>query len=268
MYTYDLAIPEFKSTAAEAIDLLQKILEGVPATNEALKVTPDHSLFTGGMKCDSLYVLREGNVKYERNGRLLYIYEEGDLIGFEYIYMDPSARLNTDFAVIVDEYSSSDLYNAIGSDMNKLMAWNRFLSLHINLQNMIISDLIKVQVSHTPEIRNYETGDIIIEEGTRGNEVFTMLSGSAEVYVGNVRVGEIHDSETFGAIAVLTGMERTATVKAESPCTIVVAAKESYKELLASQPNAVVKLVEDMTRVIVSTNNRVVKLTEKLASKE
>ena len=80
MYTYDLAIPEFKDRAAEAIELLRKILADVPAKAEAVKVTPQHAVFTGGMSRDSLFVLREGNVKYERNGRLLYIYEEGDLI--------------------------------------------------------------------------------------------------------------------------------------------------------------------------------------------
>ena len=238
MYTFDIVIPEFKDAASEAIDLLRKVLEGVPAKNEALKITPKHSLFRGGMKSDSLYVLREGNVKYERNGRLLYIYEEGDLIGFECIYMDTSAKLMTDFAVVVDEYRLSDFYDSISTNRNKFAAWNRFLSLHINLQNMIISNLIKVQATHPPDIRSYGPGDLIIEEGSPGDEVYTMLSGTADVYVEGVHVGEIYDSETFGAIAVLTDIERTATVKAKTPCTIVVAARETYKDLLASQPNA------------------------------
>lgn len=90
---------------------------------------------------------------------------------------------------------------------------------------------------------------------------------SADAYAGDVRVGEMHDSETFGAIAVLTGVKRTATVKAEMLCTIVVAEKENNKGLLASQTNAVLKLIEDMPRVIVSTNNRAVKLTKELALK-
>ena len=119
-----------------------------------------------------------------------------------------------------------------------------------------------------PKFATMNLGDVIIEEGSREMKCLPFSAAPQRSMQVCVRVGQIHDSETFGAISVLTGMKRTATVKAETPCTIVVATKENYKDLLASQPDAVIKLVEDMTRVIVSNNNRIVKLTKELASKD
>lgn len=261
MYSLELSTPEFKKMALESSALLETILRDIPAKSESVTVPAADPLFSGGMKADSIYVLSEGNIKYERNGRLLYILEPGDLIGSEYIYMDSEARLKTDFAVIVDEYLYDDVYDVICGDRKMLSSWNRFLSLHINIQNIIISELSKSQVQYVPTIRNYEEGEVIIQEGTKGDEVFTLLSGSADVFVGDVQVGEVRDGESFGAIAVLTGVPRTATVKASGACTIIAAAEDSYKAQLASNPNAVIKLVEDMTRVIVSTNEKVIALS-------
>ena len=114
-----------------------------------------------------------------------------------------------------------------------------------------------------PDIKNFAHGDIIIEEDTKGEEVFTMLSGKAEVYVRDTKVGEISDSETFGAISVLTGMPRTATVKANGSCTVVTTKGESYMKLIMAEPERVKKLVEDIARLIVSTNDKVVELSKK-----
>ena len=52
-----------------------------------------------------------------------------------------------------------------------------------------------------PEVRNYEQGDIIIQQGAKGDEVFTLISGNAHALVGETVVGEVKCDEIFGAIA-------------------------------------------------------------------
>ena len=97
-----------------------------------------------------------------------------------------------------------------------------------------------------------------------GTPFLKLLSGVAEVYVSDVMVGEIHTDEIFGAIAALTGLPRTATIKAVTPCTVVVIDKESFNHLIETRPNTIFKLAEDMTRVIVSTNEKLVNMSKRL----
>ena len=166
--------------------------------------------------------------------------------------------------LILDEYSVDILYDEIKKNPVKFELWNRYLSLQINVHGLLISSLMKAEVEYKPTVKKFGRGDVIIEENSTGTEVYTMLSGVAEVYVSDVMVGEIHTDEIFGAIAALTGLPRTATIKAVTPCTVVVIDKESFNHLIETRPNTIFKLAEDMTRVIVSTNEKLVNMSKQL----
>jgi len=73
-------------------------------------------------------------------------------------------------------------------------------------------------------------------------------------------VGDIRRDELFGAIAALTDTPRTATVKADVSCSVLVVPSTSFKALLTSRPDTVTKLIEDMARTIISTNDKILSL--------
>lgn len=171
--------------------------------------------------------------------RLLYFYEEGDFIGLEKDYFDSTTEMIIDFCIHVDRYSLSDINAVLMKNEKKLELWNDYMALQISIHSLIITSVMKEQVSYTPDIKNYEPGQVIIEENSEGEE-----------------------DETFGTIAALTKMKRTATIIAKTDCTVIVATKEGYEALLAARPNAVIKLVEDMSRVIVSCNEKIVELSK------
>ncbi|MDH5473810.1 MAG: cyclic nucleotide-binding domain-containing protein, partial [Gammaproteobacteria bacterium] len=114
-----------------------------------------------------------------------------------------------------------------------------------------------------PEIRQYNEQDTIIEEGGTDNEVYTLLSGSADVLVKDTQVGVIKRDEIFGAIAALTGTPRTAKVVATSDCTVLVVPSDRFQDLLKKRPDTVTKLIEDMARTIVASNQKIVDLSSK-----
>ena len=105
---------------------------------------------------------------------------------------------------------------------------------------------------------------MIIQQGSKDNEVFTLMSGAAQVIVNDTIVGEVKRDEVFGAIAALTGTPRTATVKAASQCSVLVVPDTHFKELLKSRPDTMTKLIEDMARTIISGNEKIVALSKKI----
>jgi len=263
MYSLELDMAEFKKLNFEARDLLSSVFSGIAPKSEAMTIPAQHTLFGGFEEHDSFFILRDGNLKNESRGRLLFIYEEGDLIGFEKTLVPAESKLMTDFAIIVDEYDKKTVLDELAGDREKLEKWHKYLALQFNLFSLMLAHLMRDTAVYVPTIRNYEPGDVIIKENTEASEVYSMLDGRANAFVDGIKVGEIKPDELFGAIAALTGTTRTASVIADTFCTVIVSTRSGFKKMLESNPNTVDKLVEDMARVIVSTNTKIVEMSKK-----
>jgi len=64
--------------------------------------------------------------------------------------------------------------------------------------------------------RRFAAGDTVTQEGAGGAGFFVVEQGQAEVQVEGVTRGTIGAGDYFGEIALLTGSDRTATIKATS----------------------------------------------------
>jgi CRP-like cAMP-binding protein len=64
--------------------------------------------------------------------------------------------------------------------------------------------------------RRFAQGDTVTQEGAGGAGFFVVEDGQAEVTVNGERRGTIGPGDYFGEIALLTGSDRTATIKATS----------------------------------------------------
>ena len=64
--------------------------------------------------------------------------------------------------------------------------------------------------------RRFSAGNTVTQEGAGGAGFFVVESGEAEVTVDGQPRGTIRDGDYFGEIALLTGSDRTATIKATS----------------------------------------------------
>ena len=64
--------------------------------------------------------------------------------------------------------------------------------------------------------RRFGSGDTVTQEGAGGAGFFVVEDGTAEVTVDGSPRGTIGPGDYFGEIALLTGSDRTATIKATS----------------------------------------------------
>ncbi len=92
-------------------------------------------------------------------------------------------------------------------------------------------------------VRQFSSGSTIIEQGERleGDECFyVVLSGIASVYVEDKisktqkRVADLGAGEFFGEISILTGQERTATIKASSPVELFEIPGDIFSQFVES----------------------------------
>ena len=257
---HNLKIPE----QCEA--LWQTCQSLVPELLKNISVQGNDVLITSKKPIDPesgcVYLVKEGTINEVFEGQLMVIYEEGDLIGVEGILQAKSSRYENDFAVKAIEYNGQQLLEEIMTDKNRFLALNKYLSCLAQSYQLLMCHFSQQDTSFNPDFRHYDTGDVIIEENTEGDEVFTLISGSAKVIVDNTEVGEINPDEIFGAIAALTNTNRSASIIATSPCDTIVVKSDNFRELLAARPDTVQKLVTDMARTIVSSNERIIELSK------
>ncbi len=258
MYTLDEQPTEFEALNMRCAGLIGEILTHVPVLKSRSTILSSQTLFSNPAEKGTLYFLVEGMLAYVKDGRTLFFFSEGDLVGLENHFGTNNSKLCSDFAVTVDEYSYQDLKRKIAESSKLQDLWNQYFTTQFNLFSLMISTLVKGHSDLTPMVRFYQSGDIIISQGSEAKEVYNMIEGHADVFVKGIKVGEILTDEIFGALGVLVQKPRTADVIATKKCMVLCLPKEHFVELIETRPHTVLKMVEDMARTIVELNAKVV----------
>jgi CRP-like cAMP-binding protein len=97
-----------------------------------------------------------------------------------------------------------------------------------------------------------EPGRKVLRQGERGDAVFVLLSGVAEVFVDGAAapVAVLGAGDPFGEIGFLTSEPRTADVVARSPCEVLVLSGEFLQRFLRKEPAIASKVLLDLSRVL------------------
>jgi CRP-like cAMP-binding protein len=103
--------------------------------------------------------------------------------------------------------------------------------------------------------KSYAAGDVIIEHGSVGTEVFFITSGSAHVlhHTESGRVisfARVDGGNLFGELAAIDGRPRSATVAAEQACEVAVMGAEEFRKHLMSEPLVARSLMERFVGII------------------
>lgn len=257
---HNLAVPAKCSELWQTChSLVPELLKGCTIKTSDLLIPSNNPI---DPQSKSVYLVKEGTVNETYDGQIIVIFETGDLIGVDGLLQTKISTYENDFAIKVDEYDGEQLLDEIFNDKNKFLLLNQYLSCLNQSYQILMTHFCQQDTSFNPEFRHYNEGDVIIEENTEGNEVFTLVSGSTKVIVNNTEVGEIHKDEIFGAIAALTNTKRNATVIATSNCEAIIIKNNNFRGLLAARPDTVQKLINDMARTIVSCNDRIMELSK------
>ena len=205
---------------------------------------------------EQLYRIERGNVGAYQDGRLVMYFEPGDLIGLTDCYRLPSLRLAIEESVDVTRFEADTVLKDVNKDKESQAIWSSFLLTWVALMQDGFARYMQTPAQTNTGFLNFAKDEVIIEQGASASEVFTILSGSADVFVDGTHVGEVLQDEIFGAMAVFTGEPRSATVKAREDCSVLAVPKEEFISLIQSHPQTTMTMIENMARRIQMLNQQ------------
>ena len=107
------------------------------------------------------------------------------------------------------------------------------------------------------ELRRFDAGKVVIQQGNQTNCLYVLIEGSVEVLKDDVMVAiASQPGLVFGEMAVLLGGPHTATVRAAKPCAFYIV--ENPHAFLKESPAMCLHLCELMARRLDSLNKYLV----------
>lgn len=209
------------------------------------------------VKQPSLCRVTGGSIAVQAENKLLFYWDEGDAFqSADFLGVAPALQLHVEDGVTLAVLSAEALQGnaAIATELDRIGRQHRQILM------LLVGRLVTPEDRPQPGFHRYADGEAIITQGDEAEYVYTILEGAADVMVDGVKVGEIKEEEIFGAMAVLTGQRRAATVLARGSCSVMMVARDDFATLVNSHPNLFINLLRDMSRTIVSLNERVVHL--------
>lgn len=100
----------------------------------------------------------------------------------------------------------------------------------------------------------YRNGDLIVRQGESGDCMYVIQSGRVEVLHEKdgkaVRLGVLGEGDTFGEIAILERVARSATVRALGEARVLTVDKRTLLRRVHEDPSLVFHIVQGMARRI------------------
>ncbi|GAA6136130.1 cAMP-binding protein CbpA [Oceaniserpentilla sp. 4NH20-0058] len=212
---------------------------------------------------EQLGLIRSGLVTVINDDVDVACFEPGDIIGLHRVFGLPCGRLRADDTVEIELVHRDDFMEYINSDPHRQHRFSNYLLTCMGFYEVMLSHYHRQSHVQAPTgFQNVAKGGVMISEGDFADTVYQLISGSADVTVKGVTVGEVLSGEIFGAMAAFTGEKRTATVIAREESQLLAIPKVEFVNLIKAQPEVAVTLLENMSRRIQSLNEQ---LTEEVA---
>ena len=105
-------------------------------------------------------------------------------------------------------------------------------------------DVVRRLVDGAAE-RRFLPGNVILEEGAPGREIYLVVEGAVEIVKGQdeILLGQRHAGELVGEMAFLEDRPRSATVRAAAPTVLLEFSERKLREVLADQPELLYRTV-------------------------
>ncbi len=189
-------------------------------------------------------LLHEGVFRLEHAGRLVRLYEEGDLAPAGLRPEFAGFRLASDFAAEVSVLDDAALLAAISSDSSLLGHAFALHDCEIAIALLLCAALASDTAAPELDLREVAAGEAIVREGEPAAALYQMVSGEAAVTLEGTEIGEIVADEIFGEVSLLAGLPRVSTVTARTDCLLHVIHEPDVAALMRARP----RLAEEMAR--------------------
>ena len=92
-------------------------------------------------------------------------------------------------------------------------------------------------------IREYEAGDVVMQEGEKGDELFIVLTGSVSVVRGEATLSRLGPGEHVGEMALIRAVPRSASVIADVASECISIRRSDFFEILRREHELAIKFL-------------------------
>jgi CRP/FNR family cyclic AMP-dependent transcriptional regulator len=110
-----------------------------------------------------------------------------------------------------------------------------------------------LELAKVTEDMEVEEGKVLTREGKSGSEFFVIVDGEVSVTKNGQEIRRLGPGDFFGEIALLEDTPRTATVVAKTPLRFFVLTRQSFRSMLAHQPELEQKVLAALAERVRAT---------------
>lgn len=235
--------------------LIDSLLEGFTLSGDALESNHSTDIFNN-QPDTLLFRISEGYINYSVRGKLVTVFEEGDLVGLPRSLGLAEGIYSCSEPCTLTPMDRDALITHVNSDVQRQKNWTYFLVCQQHIYHQALAHEIRTDFQPQAGFQHYQAGDIIIQQGDLADKVYTLLEGHADAVCDGIKVGIINTGEIFGALAVFTRQPRMASVIATSDCLVLAVRKEEFVDLIDHKPQVCMSLIEEMAEKINQLNNQ------------
>jgi len=89
---------------------------------------------------------------------------------------------------------------------------------------------------HQTDLQELPAGQVLFKEGERGNFMYVLISGTAEIIVRNRMMETAGAGTIVGEMAIIDDSARSATVVAKTDCKFLPIERERFNFLVQQKP--------------------------------
>ena len=131
-------------------------------------------------------------------------------------------------------------------------------SLTLQISGIPLFDDLTVEETDTLEqyliIKTVPKGSIVYKEGSHGSSVCFVVDGELGIY--KTRAGKeteisaLSKGESVGEMAIIDGLTRSATVKANTDTTALILKRADFDKLINDNPTIGIKILKGLARLL------------------
>ncbi len=176
------------------------------------------------------------------------------IIGDPKLLPSEGAYLPAPYRVVPFPWRGTALVDAVGAAIEGYRRAKREELAQALRQSNLLKALSPAQIrwlAGKVEVRRYESGQVVVEEGERGDGLYIIRFGEVQV-LGSLRgeeveLGRLGRHEQFGEISLLTGQPRSATVITTLDSELFFVPQEDFDELLRIRPELAIRLSQSLS---------------------
>ena len=110
-----------------------------------------------------------------------------------------------------------------------------------------------------PVTLEWKAGEVIISKGKIGDYMYLVLSGKADIRIGDQLLETVGEEGIIGEVAMIDSPERSATVIAKTDITLAPIDRWKFRFLVQRHPDFALYIMELMSKRLRMMNERVEK---------